>query len=170
MRRACIIALAVCLSLSCRPAVAAGDETELASRVSLTAQATTFSVTVPAVLPVALAADGSVVCATDAKIVNHSGAPVVVSSIEINGLDGWDVLDYDSFSAARGAKAISMRINGVGVADGVIATDGEGFPPIAAENELTLEYEAKVAPQAVAITTATGVAEVIFTVCWDTAG
>ena len=169
MKRVCtlIVAIAACVSLS-SPA-AAGDVTGLASRVSLTsAEAAPFSVTVPAVLPVALAADGTVVCATDAKIVNHSGAPVVVSSIEINGLDGWDVLDYDGFAAARGDKALSMRVNGVGVASGVIATDGEGFPPIAAvSGALLLEYEAQVAPQTTAITTATGVAEIVFTLCWE---
>lgn len=175
---ALFLALIACFSLSCVAFAAdneatSPDDATAESKVILTsAEAAAFSVTVPSALPMALKSDGTIEVATNAKIINNSGAPVVVSAIEINGLDGWSVLDYSTnFSAvSRGSKSMSMSINATGVANGAIATSGDGFPPISAltgENELAITYAGKIATQTTAITTATGIAEVVFTVCWD---
>lgn len=176
MKRHIAFLLILCsfFSLLCNASAAeALDSTEAESRVVLTSAApAVFSVTVPSSLPVALKADGTAEVATNAKIINNSVAPVVVSTIAINGLNGWSVLDYATnfASVSRGSKSLSMSINGVGVLSGVIATDGGSFPAISAlsgENELIITYAGKVAQQTTAITTAVGVAEVVFTVCWD---
>lgn len=174
------LAAAACFSLSCgvlaADNAAAPEDASARSKVVLTAaEAATFSVTVPSALPMALKSDGSIEVAANAKIVNNSGAPVVISAIAVNGLNDWSVLDYatDFSTLPRGSKSMSMSINSVGVVGGVIAADNDSFPPIPAldgENELAIAYAGKIAAQATAITTATGVAEVVFTVCWDCAG
>lgn len=166
------LAAALCLSLLCQAWAAPPDTSTAESRVVLTdAEAATFSVTVPSTLPMALKADGTVETANNAKIINNSGAPVVVSAIEVKGLNGWDILDYstDFSSLPGGSKSLAMSINSAGTVGGTIAVNGEGFPPISAldgQNELSIVYAGKVARQGSAIT-ATGVAEVVFTVCWD---
>lgn len=135
--------------------------------VLISAEPATFSVTVPAVLPMALKADGTVEVATTAKVVNHSGAPVRIAAIVINGLNDWAVLDYstDFSSLPYDRKAMSMSINSIEVEGGIVDTDNASFPAI--ENELAITYTGKVAAQTTAIRTATGIAEVVFTVCWD---
>lgn len=171
---ALFVALILCTSFSVVFAVSC-ETTTAESLVKLTsAEAAAFSVTVPSALPMALKSSGAVEVASNVKIVNNSVAPVVISRIEVVGLNGWSVRDYAAglSGMTRGSRTMSMSINGVGVADGTIDTNNENFPPISAvtgENELAVTYTGKIAPQATAIKTAVGIAEVLFTIGWDQA-
>lgn len=81
--------------------------------IEITAEAVTFSVTVPTNIPVHVGADGSVTCPatydpdsapTGLSIQNHSGSAVKVSKIEVS--DGsWTLTDYNNGDVSKLTKA-----------------------------------------------------------------
>lgn len=62
------------------------------SKVVTTVAPSIFSVTVPYVLPISVAADGTVSVADNAAITNNSNGPIIVSSAEITGKNGWELV------------------------------------------------------------------------------
>lgn len=147
--------------------------------VNLTAAAATFDVTVPTGLEVDVAVDGSVTCATEAKIVNNSAGAVKVTAMSLSGTNGWASQDYDTMDVSKmkvGTKAFAFEVNGVKTtgADTVdeSAVTEANFPVMAktdgvdgGDDEIAITYDAIVAPQATAIT-GEQMASVVFTIGW----
>ena len=98
------LSMALAASLMAVPAQAAvtapGDgETP----VTIKAEATTFSVTVPTAIPLTVKADGNVEVPSGLKIVNESAGKVKVSAI--TATDGtWTLVDYNNGDRANLAK------------------------------------------------------------------
>lgn len=145
------------------------------SDVSLTAEAATFSVTVPLKLPIDVNANGVVTASTTAKIINNSAGAVKVTAVTISGVGDWVIIDYTSNVASEkvGAKKIAFSINEctTGI-DGTIAINTTNFPKLDGANETTsdelaLTYTAKVPAQKTAIAESTNIASVVFTIGWD---
>lgn len=148
--------------------------------VELTAEAATFSVTVPTALPIEVDADGTVNVADDVAIVNNSPGAVKVTNMTITGAGNWAIVDWDSADMSTekvGSTKIAMVINN----DKTIADSGDGklitftednFPKMAGKNdgdtdELPITYDAKVPAQATELSDLT-IANVVFTIGWDT--
>ncbi len=112
------IVLTVCLILSLGCNAFAADITASGSSgtttATLTAEAATFSVTVPTTVSFAVAADGTVTCPTGAVIENASTGPVKVNSISVTGKNGWAVVaNGTNFkSVAANSKQFFLTING----------------------------------------------------------
>lgn len=94
-------------ALMCGTAVVSASAIETSggsdtTKVELTAEAATFKVTVPTVLPYSVAADGTVSVASDAKISNLSNGPVVVTDVTAKTLDAWKLVEVGTdFQADR---------------------------------------------------------------------
>lgn len=138
--------------------------------VKLTAEALTFSVTVPMALPVNVDASGTVTVATDAKITNNSAGPVKVEGVSVEATSPWTLTEYTDLSGEKvGTKKFGLQIQ-----DTNVSTNGScaaTFDSIPAKNGATpgsidLTYNAKVAPQKEAVS-GVGIASVVFTVGWD---
>ena len=151
-----------------------GDGAEVP--VSLTAAAATFSVTVPTSLPINIAADGTITVANDAKIINNGCGSVLVTDVKIEGVDDWEIVDFDSANMSKekvGSHKVAMQImNDKTTADDTISFTQANWPAIAGKNdtdtdELLITYDAKVPAQATALTNVS-VCNVTFTVGWDT--
>ena len=153
--------------------ISAGGDAD--STVMLDAAAATFSVTVPTSLDMALAADGTVTCATNAKITNNGYAPVEVTAIAVNDATGWTKVafsDATTFKTYRvNSKQYAMKIGTTGSlqdasealtsAGGIIGTDINGGA------ELAFAYDGLISSFSAAATDQT-VATVVFTVGWVT--
>lgn len=62
--------------------------------VTVSAEASVFSVTVPTSIPLSVDANANVTCASNLKIINNSSAPVVVTGIVVqNGV--WSIVGYN---------------------------------------------------------------------------
>ena len=154
--------------------ISAADGSQAVPAV-LTADAATFSVTVPTSLPITVNATGVVTTAENAKIVNNSHGAVKVSNMSIAGAGGWATVDYDSANMAAekvGAKKLAMTVNKDKTtgADQISFT-ADNFPKMDGKNdadtdELKLTYNAKIPAQANALSNET-VANVTFVVGWD---
>ena len=143
--------------------------------VKLTAEAATFSVTVPASLLISVDKDGVVTTPTAAKIVNNGHGAVKVTGIAIAGQDGWTTVDYDSSnmqSEKVGTKKVAFEINGEKTkGKDNISFSQLNFPKIDGKNasdtdELKITYNAKLPAQAGGLTNA-NIVNVTFTVAWD---
>ena len=157
--------------------------------VELTADATTFSVTVPTSIPIKVNADGTVTCPTDGtvKIVNNSAGAVKVIQVEMrNG--AWTLADYKvgdrTLVAAAGvdAKKLGMQLT---AGSQVLATSTDGDQVIsngqdisnwkmtgvvtdpATTDELPINVAAIASAVSAKIETAEQAASVIFTIAWD---
>lgn len=106
-----------------------------------------FSVTVPAVLPLAVSANGEVYC-TEAAIENLSSSDVKVTGITVTAQSGWTLVPYaNNMARAKvDAKQIGFAINGV-----ISTTTGDGEEltlsgdwSIAKDSSLALDYDAVV--------------------------
>ena len=145
--------------------------------VELTVSAATFSVTVPTALPIDVAANGVVTTADDAKIINNSHGAVRVTNMAIEGVDAWEIVNWDSanMSAEKvGSTKVAMTINGdKTTGDDAISFTTSNFPKMDGVNdgdtdELAIVYDAKVPAQASSLSDLR-VANVIFTIGWDVA-
>lgn len=179
-----ILALTLALSMSlCVPAFAAGNEITTSggsgeSVVELTAEAATFSVTVPTAMPISVAADGTVTVADNLQIVNESAGAVKVSGIDLTCIQSWGSEDYDTMdptSMQVNMKRFAMEINGCKTTGyDAITFNASAFPVLsktgATDNsdKLAITYNAKIAPQANAMTNFQ-VAQVTFIIGWNTA-
>lgn len=166
--------LVLAMLLSATPVMAAeGDQTV---PVDLTVEAPIFSVTVPIALPITIAEDGEIITSDSAAIINNSAGPVVISDIQIKGINGWETVNYGSIDMATAkvnSKNVSLQlIFGDKDTGTIVNTTGEdtndfaGFIRLAKAETLPLLYDAEVPAQTTAYESAQ-IAEVIFTVGWD---
>ncbi len=177
------IALAVVMALSlCSVAFAADNEITTSGGtatvpVSLTAEAATFSATVPTSLPVSVAADGTVTVATDAKIVNHSHGMIAVQGLTVSGTNSWNTVAYDSADAGAmpvNTKSVALVINGEKTTGAnTISFTASNWAALDAacattDDELPITYSAIVPAQSTAMS-GSAIANVVFTLGWHTA-
>lgn len=174
-----VLALAL-VATSITPAFAADITTNGGNSsvpVELTTEAATFSVAVPTTLPIDVNAAGVVTTADDVAIVNNSHGAVKVTNMTIEGADTWEIVNWDSANMPAekvGATKVAMTINGdKTTADDTITFTASNFPKMDGANtsdsdELPIFYDAKVPAQATELSDLT-VANVVFTVGWDTA-
>ena len=113
-----------------------------------------FQVTVPATLPVSVAADGTVSIANDARITNNSSDAVKVTGVSIQNISGsgWTYQEtLDLTTIPVNAKVFSLSVT----------------PPgeIAQGEQKAVSYRAVIPTQSEAVNTAS-IAQVIFTVDW----
>jgi len=145
---------------------------------------TKLNVTVPTALPLAMSDDGTVVTATDCKIVNHSYGAVRVKTVTISAASDWNLTSFGDKDSLAGEKVDSNKLgfalsigNGkevmtkgnastqrliVAPMDGCYMT-GVGNPN---SNSVSIEYAAIVTPMSGAVNNTT-IANVIFVIEWD---
>ena len=143
--------------------------------VELTVDVAKFSVTVPTALPIDVAANGVVTTADDAKIINNSHGAVRVTNMAIEGVDAWEIVNWDSanMSAEKvGSTKVAMTINGDKTTDeGEITFTPSNFPKLDGVNdddtdELAIIYDAKIPAQAMDMSGVV-ISSVVFTIGWD---
>lgn len=155
------------------------------SKVQLTADATTFDVTVPTSIAIKVNADGSVTCpsANAVKITNNSAGPIKVTNIEMNN-GTWNLVSYNggdrSAMAAAGVDSKKLGFQMTAGTD-VVATAAEGNQTIAignqsqwivegadtADNELEIACAAIATAVSSAINSGETAATVVFTLAWN---
>ena len=135
-----------------------------------------FSVTVPTVLPFAVANDGTVSVASNAKIINGSNGPVKVTSVTATGANGWAIVaNGTNFKTVpMNTKSFTLTLNGdnfpaaAANTASTLSLTGASWPSIAGDNgELALIYSGAFASQTSNLNVK--VADVVFTVAWDAA-
>ena len=141
--------------------------------VKLTTTAATFSVTVPTQFPVNVASDGTVTCADNLKIVNHSKGQIKVTSVKVSGQNDWKLVDYttDFTKKAADTKEFGFQIMGDNVptsGDAVLThfTVINGAENTTEGTSLNIPYKATIAVQSTAISEAE-IATVVFTIGWN---
>lgn len=72
-----------------------------------------FSVTVPAVLPIAVSENGTVTTAANASIINNSAGTVMVTDVWVSGENGWSVVPYSRNMASEkvDSRQIGLMLN-----------------------------------------------------------
>lgn len=142
--------------------------------VNVTREAATFSVVVPTTLPISVDADGNVTTATDAAIINNSGATVAVKSVEVIGQNKWGIAPYDKVTVRSlpvNTMSFGLRMELGGIAS---ATSINGPSEILAYNsnididrqqKLTITYDALIPAQENGIRN-TQIANVVYTIAW----
>ena len=141
--------------------------------VNVTREAAIFSVVVPTTLPISVDADGNVTTATDAAIINNSGAPVAVTKVELASLSDWTLAAYsrDILNLSVDAKQFGLQMN---IGDKTIATSNSGTSDILSDSlnariakgqNCAVTYNALFPAQTSAVSD-TQIANVVFTVGW----
>ena len=146
---------------------------------------TKLNVIVPTALPLAMSDDGTVVTATDCKIINNSYGAVRVRSAVISAASGWHLTKFGDKSILAGEKVDSKKLGfamKIGGGTQVKTTSNNDTQtlissPIAGcymtgvgdpnGNTAKIDYAAIVTPLSNAISNAT-VATVVFVIEWDT--
>ena len=147
---------------------------------------TKLNVTVPTTLPMAMSDDGTVVTATDCKIVNNSYGAVRVKSVTISAANDWHLTAFGPKSSLAAEKVDSNKLGfALSIGGGEqVATKNDNATqqlisaPIAgcfmtgagdtANNSASIEYAAIVTPLSNTVDNAT-VANVVFVIEWDAA-
>lgn len=161
-----------------------GSESEFTVDIPVTREAATFNVTVPTSLPLHVSTNGEVTTATNAKLVNNSGAPVYVKKVEINTVGDWTLAAYDE-AGLPDADADSHMIGWqMSIGGETIQTTTSGSSATLVENkalykggmamgksgsadsECAVDYDA-VLPSMTTPVSKTTVANVVFTVGWN---
>lgn len=182
------LSMALAASLMAVPAYAAGTPVNAPGNgetpVTIEAQATTFSVTVPTAIPLTVKANGDVEVPTDLKIVNESAGKVKVTSV--TATDGsWKLADYNNGNRANLAKdKVDAKNLGLSLTAGGSAVTSTG-PSALTEvdpskwvmegkgtgttNELpiTVGAIATAVSQAATFAGDQAAAKVVFTLAWD---
>ena len=141
--------------------------------VNVTREAATFSVVVPTTLPISVDADGNVTTATDAAIINNSGAPVAVTKVELASLSDWTLAAYsrDILNLPVDTRQFGLQMN---IGDKTIATSNSGTSDILSDSlnariakgqNCAVTYNALFPAQTAAVS-GTRIANVVFTVAW----
>ena len=146
---------------------------------------TKLNVTVPTALPLAMSDDGTVVTATDCKIVNHSYGAVRVKSVNITTANGWRLTSFGDKSTLASEKVDSNKLGfalSIGGGQQVqTATNDATQQLISApidgcymtgvgdlnNNSVSVEYAAIVTPLSNTVSNTT-VANVVFVIEWNT--
>ena len=129
-------------------------------------EAVTFSVTVPARLPVVVGTDGSVSVASDARIINNSSGAVKLDAASVVPQNSWllDTWGTDYRKTPVGSRRFSILLCGNPVpANG--AADTSGLSSIPPGGALELDYDVQLAVQKANISQT--IAKVVFTVSWE---
>lgn len=136
------------------------------TEATVSQSASTFSVTLPSVLPVYVDAEGEVFVASDVPITNESWGPIEIRSIKVTELGGWSLVDFDEdFSRKKvGKKEFGLALAGAPADADTGLVPLTGFSSVPGGGSFTFNYAAKVALQRSAITET--MASVVFTVGW----
>lgn len=152
--------------------------------VTVTAEASTFNVTVPTAIPLAVKADGTVTVPENVEIINNSSGPVKVTSVAMNN-SAWSMTDYNGGSRAKiAAEKVGSKKLGLSLTAKTEAmaskTDGnqtltpsqwlmQGKDGGTANAKLPITVGAIATANDTAISVAETAANVIFTLAWDAA-
>lgn len=145
---------------------------------------TKLNVVVPTSLPMAMSDDGTVVTASDCKIVNKSYGAVRVKSVTISAADEWNLTAFGDKSTLAGEKVDSNKLGfalSIGGGEQVKTTSDNATQQLitapidgcymtgigdTANNFVMIDYDAIVTPLSGAVNNAT-VANVVFVIEWD---
>ena len=145
---------------------------------------TKLNVIVPTSLPMAMSDDGTVVTASDCKIVNKSYGAVRVKSVTISAADEWNLTAFGDKSTLAGEKVDSNKLGfalSIGGGKQVKTTSDKATQQLisdpidgcymtgigdTANNFVMIDYDAIVTPLSGAVNNAT-VANVVFVIEWD---
>lgn len=141
--------------------------------VTVAREAATFSVTVPTTLPISVDANGNVTTATDAAIINNSGAPVAVTKVELASLSDWTLAAYsrDILNLPVDTRQFGLQMN---IGGKTVATSNSGTSDILSDSlnariakgqNCAVTYNALFPAQTAAVSD-TQIANVVFTVGW----
>jgi hypothetical protein len=176
MKKLNAVLAAMMIAMMMTSTVSAAEITEAGTGSSdavLTTESATFSVTVPMSLPIHVDASGTVTVSDTAKIVNNSHGAVKVTGVDVVGVNGWSVIDFDTEVSTLkvGAKEFGFMLNGGKTVDGALGFNQENYPVLegandTASDELVLTYDAIAAPQSTALADEK-IADVVFTVDWN---
>lgn len=152
--------------------------------VTLTADASTFNVTVPTDIPLKVAADGKVTVPTNVEIVNNSSGPVKVTNVAMNN-SAWTMTDYNGGDRAKlaaakvGSKMLGLSLTAKNEAEASNKDGNQTFSPTkwlmqgkdggTANAKLPITVGAIATASDAAISEAVTAANVIFTLAWDAA-
>lgn len=146
---------------------------------------TKLNVVVPTSLPMAMSDDGTVVTATDCKVINNSYGAVRIKSVTITAANDWHLTAYGDKASLAGEKVDANKLGfamSIGGGSQVktnsnAATQALISTPITgcfmtgvgdtAHNFAPIEYAAIVTPLSSAVSNAT-VANIVIVVEWDT--
>lgn len=150
--------------------------------VTVTAEASTFNVTVPTAIPLAVNANGTVTPPSNVEIINNSSGPVKVTSVAMNN-SAWSMTDYNGGSRTKiaaekvGSKKLGLSLTAKTEA---MASKTDGDQTLTPSQWLMQGKDggtdnAKLSITVGAIATANDTAvsketaaNVIFTLAWDT--
>ena len=151
--------------------------------VTVTAEASTFNVTVPTASPLAVKADGTVTRPSNVEIINNSSGPVKVTSVAMNN-SAWSMTDYNGGSRTKiaaekvGSKKLGLSLTAKGEETASNTDGNQSFAPSqwlmqgkdgGADNaKLPITVGAIATANDTAISVAETAANVIFTLAWDT--
>lgn len=124
--------------------------------VTITADATTFSVTVPTTIPITVTADGTTHYLSGIGISNGSSGRIRITAADIIATHPWTLVPYDTDFTAKPVNSKDIAIE--------LANPVRG--DILPGQTTTIQYRAKVAPQST-VCTGVEIARVIFTIGWD---
>ncbi len=145
---------------------------------------TKLNVIVPTSLPMAMSDDGTVVTASDCRIVNKSYGAVRVKSVTISAADDWNLTAFGDKSTLAGEKVDSNKLGfalSIGGGKQVKTTSDKATQQLitapidgcymtgigdTANNFVSIDYDAIVTPLSGAVNNAT-VANVVFVIEWD---
>ena len=145
---------------------------------------TKLNVIVPTSLPMAMSDDGTVVTASDCRIVNKSYGAVRVKSVTISAADDWNLTAFGDKSTLAGDKVDSNKLGfalSIGGGKQVKTTSDKATQQLitnpidgcymtgigdTANNFVSIDYDAIVTPLSGAVNNAT-VANVVFVIEWD---
>lgn len=152
--------------------------------VTVTAEASTFNVTVPTAIPLAVKADGTVTVPENVEIINNSSGPVKVTSVAMNN-SAWSMTDYNGGDRAKlaaakvGSKKLGLSLTAKNEAEASNKDGNQTFSPTkwlmqgkdggAANAKLPITVGAIATANDTAISVAETAANVIFTLAWDVA-
>lgn len=152
--------------------------------VTVTAEASTFNVTVPTAIPLAVKADGTVTVPENVEIINNSSGPVKVTSVAMNS-SAWSMTDYNGGDRAKlaaakvGSKKLGLSLTAKNEAEASNKDGNQTFSPTkwlmqgkdggTANAKLPITVGAIATANDTAISVAETAANVIFTLAWDAA-
>lgn len=152
--------------------------------VTVTAEASTFNVTVPTGIPLAVKADGTVTVPKNVEIINNSSGPVKVTSVAMNN-SAWSMTDYNGGDRAKlaaakvGSKKLGLSLTAKNEAEASNKDGNQTFSPTkwlmqgkdggTANAKLPITVGAIATANDTAISVAETAANVIFTLAWDAA-
>ena len=148
-------------------AISTSGETGESSAI-LNQEQTSFKVTVPTSLPIAVDSDGVVTTATDVEIHNNSYGPIVISDIQVDVANGWSLVDFDKdmSKSKLGLKEFGLSIQGDKVQpDGSVALTPSSWESVSGGAIKSFNYDAIVSPQKTALSDV-NIANVVFVLGW----